>query len=74
MLKLLKAVRKTAIKDQKDFNSKGFRKGKDAWQEWKESKCRFIYYHSNCLICKMIDDRLMLEDKSALGFKEKSDW
>lgn len=48
MLKLLEAIRKTAIRDQIAFREKGFKQGENAWKEWKESQCRFLYY--NCYV------------------------
>lgn len=50
MLDLLKAVRKTAIRDQLEYRKNGFKKGENAWEEWKESECRFIYYNCYTII------------------------
>ena len=51
MLKLLKAVRQRAIKDK--ISHKRIRK--DAWEEWKGSDCRYIYYNCFILIKEISD-------------------
>lgn len=50
MLELLKAARKTAIRDELAYRYKGKRK-EGAWMEWKESECRRIYCRSYELMC-----------------------
>jgi hypothetical protein len=53
MLELLKAIRKTAIRDELSYRKTGFKKGEDSWEEWKESQCRYIYYHCYVLISEI---------------------
>lgn len=48
MLNLLKAIKKTAIKDELLYRKRGIKRGKNAWNKWKKSECRCIYY--NCYI------------------------